>query len=135
MREVQLSSGRVFKVAPGSFSESKALYQALLEELKGIKIESQTQLASVYKDLFCSGFSSSKVEEKLWPCMMRCLYAQHKITQETFEAVEAREDFTEICLEVVKENINPFLKHLYARWSILEDLLQNSPKSELKMTS
>lgn len=136
MKEVTLPSGKILKISPAPFADSKALYQAFVAETRNIKIESGTPMASVYKDLFCIGFSSPVVEEKFWICAARCLYNGLKITKDSFEPVEAREDFTEVCLEVAKENINPFVKNLYARYLEILELAEKGQESISKtMTS
>lgn len=120
MREVKLPSGAILKVNPGTFAQSKALYQAILEEGKGVLISNKTDMASVYKDLFCIGFSSQKIEACLWVCFSHCIYSSGKgdlkIDQDTFEPVTARDDYLTVCMEVAKENIHPFVKSLYAEY-------------------
>ena len=39
-----------------------------------------------------------------------------KIDKDTFEPVENREDYIQVCLEVIKENVAPFLKSLFAEY-------------------
>ncbi len=125
MKEVKLPSGAVIKINPAPFADARALYQSVLEEVKGITIFSATEMTSVYKDLFCAGFSSKKIELCLWECMKRCTYNNNsgsgdmKIDQQTFEPISAREDYITVCMEVAKENINPFVKSLYAEFGHL----------------
>lgn len=122
MREVKLPSGAHLKVRPAAFEKSKALYQAILDEAKGIMISSQTDMASVYKDLFCVGFSSRKIEACLWECLSVCTYnnasgsGELKIDKDTFEPVAARDDYLTVCMEVAKENVGPFVKSLYVEY-------------------
>lgn len=119
-REVKLPSGATLKVAPASFSESKALYQAILEEVKSVSIERTAELGNIFKDIFCVGFSSKKIESCLWTCFQRCVYnsgsGDLKIDSDTFEPIAARQDYTKVCMEVAKENILPFAKSLYAEY-------------------
>lgn len=120
MREVKMPSGATLKVAPAPFAAAKALYQAVLEETKHVPIGSKTEMASVYKDLICIGFSSPKIEAALWECFKRCTYnggkGDLKVDADTFEPVEARNDYLTACMEVAKENIHPFVKSLYAEY-------------------
>jgi hypothetical protein len=120
MREVKLNSGAILKVQPASFAVSKALYQALLREMKAVSISTQTEMAALYKDLFCIGFSSPEIEACLWECMKRCLYntgkGDFKIEADTFEPVACRDDYVKVCVEVSKENVLPFFKSLYAEY-------------------
>lgn len=120
MREIKMPSGATLKVAPSPFAISKALYQALLKEAKGIVISSKTEIPALYKDLFCTALSSPEIEKCLWECMKYCLYdggkGDLKIGEETFEPIEARDDFMSVCMEVAKENVLPFGKSLYAEY-------------------
>lgn len=117
MREVTLPSGAILKMNLAPFKVSKSLYQAVLEECKDIKLSFDTPLdVNLIKDLFCTGMSSKKIEDALYKCMERCLYNGQKISEETFEDEKAREDYMTVCIEVAKENINPFMKSLYAQY-------------------
>lgn len=131
MREVKLPSGAILKVAPSPFKDSKALYQALLKEGRGIQFSTKTELASVYKDIFCIGFSSEEVEKCLWACMKRCIYndgkGDLKIDDSTFESIAARDDYMRVCLEVAKENVMPFIQSLYAEYQHIIATIENTP--------
>ncbi len=134
MREVKLPSGATLKLTPAPFGASKALYQALLSELRTVSIDkigdkSAAELyAAVYKDLFCIGFSSKQIEACVWKCLERCLYNDFKITEDTFEPVAAREDFMVVCTEVVKENVSPFAKSLFAEYKRATATTESTPQ-------
>lgn len=132
MREVTLTSGAVLKIGQVPFETSKALYQAVLEELKSLKINSEDQLAQLYKDIFCVGFSSKKIEAALWDCFKRCQYCDSrgdlKIDKDTFEPVSARADYVQVCVEVMKENIDPFAKGLFAEYKTLAEIIASNPQ-------
>lgn len=129
--EIKLPSGALLKITPASFAEAKTLYQALLAELKSVRIDKELTTpeneAELIKDLFCAGFSSPLIEAALWPCFRRCTYnptpgkpgaADVRIDEATFEPVEAREDYVQVCVEVAKVNVGPFAKSLFANWGI-----------------
>lgn len=120
MREHKLPSGAILKVSPAPFKEAKALYQAILKEGRGIEVSSKTELAALYKEIFCAGFSSVEVERCLEACFKRCQYCDSrgelKIDESTFEPVNARDDYMTVCMEVAKENVLPFVKSLYAEY-------------------
>lgn len=119
-KKVTLQSGAEIDITPAPFTVSKALYQALLEEGTNLKLDPSVEIdVNFYKDLFCVGFSSKKVEVALWACLERVLYKNLRITSDTFEPIEAREDYTEICFEVMLENILPFTKSLSAQYQII----------------
>lgn len=124
MKEIDLPSGAKLKIQLAPFKEAKNLYQAALSELSFLKLDPKAEVdVNLFKDLFCVGFSSKKIEEALEPCMKRILYNGTKISDDTFESEKAREDYWTICFEVAKANISPFVKSLYAQYGhILADL-------------
>lgn len=128
MKEISLPSGKKLSIGSTPFSESKALFQAVLEELRKIGISSKDDHMEVMKNLFCMGFSSKKVEDALAVCLKRCLYDGLKIDENTFEPEESRADYLPVCLEVVKENVAPFLKGLSAGLNSVSTLITNSLK-------
>lgn len=120
MAEKKLPSGAVLKITPAPFAEAKALYQACLEELRGLHVDPHEELdVNLFKNLFCVGLASKKIEAALVPCMKRALYNDLKIDEQTFEPIEARQDYVVTCFEIAKENIAPFAKSLYAEFSPL----------------
>ncbi len=122
-----MPSGAVLKVNAAPFSESKALYKAVLAEVKDVKLTSATELAEVFKNVFCAGFSSEKIEACLAKCMLRCLYNDEPVKDSVFEPEKAREDYTQVCLEVAKENLLPFGKDLYALYQKGIQAAEKSP--------
>lgn len=128
MKEITLPSKAVLKIQLAPFADSRALYQALLEEAKGLKLDMSAEVdGNFYKDIFCVGFSSKKIEACIWKCMERCLYNDLKMTLDTFEAVEARGDYMQVLFEVTKENVSPFTKDLYAQFKTVSSMVQNVP--------
>ena len=123
-----LPSGAELKITVAPFADSRALYQAILEEAKGLKVDASTEIdVNLFKDLLCSLLASKKVESAIMLCMKRATYNGLKIDEQTFEPVEARQDYFEACFEVAKENIAPFTKSLYARFSPLLAKVNLSP--------
>lgn len=134
MTEISLPSGAVLKLGKIPFAEAMELNEAVIEELKSIHFTSDTEMATLYKDLFCTGFSSKKIKSALWKCMARCIYnggiGELKIDKDTFEPEEARQDYASVCMEVAKFAMLPFLKpHSVAFYQILESL-KGSPESK-----
>lgn len=125
MTEVVLPSGAKLKITPSSFAVAKELFQAVTEELKELNISATTEIdINLFKDLFCTGLSSKKIEKCLWECIKKATYNDLKITEDTFEPVEAREDYIQVMFEVAKENIAPFMKSLFASYA---DILKKMP--------
>lgn len=119
MREVTLPSGAVLKIQPAPFADAKTLYQALLREMRGISISGgATDAGDIIKNVFCAGFSSPEIDVALQKCLTRCIYAsggkELKIDKDTFEPVECRQDYVKACVEVTKENVDPFAQGLFA---------------------
>lgn len=116
-KEVTLPSGNKLVIGVPPFAVSKALFQAVCEEAKGVKVEDAAQVENIIKDLMCVGLSSKKIEACLSKCFERVLYNGLKMDENTFEPVENRADYLQVCYEVAKENILPFTKSLYAEFS------------------
>lgn len=128
MREVSLPSGAVLKVSPAPFADAKALYQAVLREAKGVNVQTGVELTTLYKELFCIGFSSELIESRLVKCFEKCLYNNSRITDQTFEPLAARDDYMVVCMEVAKENCLPFAKSLFAEYQRLSATTENIQK-------
>ncbi len=131
MRKVTLASGAILTVNASTFAVSKALYQAMLRELKGIQVIGSVEKAQLYKDLFCTGFSSPEIESCLAECFKRCTYnangVELKIDNDTFEPVERRDDYMAVCMEVAKENVLPFVNSLYAEFVKVMGMTETTP--------
>jgi hypothetical protein len=113
MKEVNLPSGKILRVGLAPFADSKALYQSILIELKGIKAEAKQEIDTNFiKDILCSILSSGNVDRTISKCMDRCLYGGLKIDAQTFEPEENRQDYIIVLQEVAWSNIEPFLKGL-----------------------
>jgi hypothetical protein len=127
--DIDLPSGAKLHITLSPFKIAKDLYQAVLEEAKVIRVESSTELdINLLKDLFCMGFSSKKIENCLNECLKRCTYNKLRITEDTFEPVEARQDYISVMYEVAYANVSPFLKNLSAKLSDMSQILTSTPK-------
>lgn len=126
-KKVQLPSGAELVIGVSDFEVAKDLYQAVLDEIKHLQLDPNAEIDSnLYKNLFCAGFSSKKIEACIYKCFEKCLYGGARITKATFEPVQAREDYMSICFEVVQENITPFMKNLYVKY---QDILAQIQKN------
>lgn len=117
-----MPSGAILKVRVAPFAVSKNLYQAVLKELKQVsikKMDTDEDQMELLKDLFCVGYSSPEIDLALEACLSHCQYndgrADLKVDKDTFESIEAREDYITACMEVAKDNVLPFMKSLYAQ--------------------
>ncbi len=124
MKEVTTPSGAILKICAAPFADARALYQAFLIEFKKLKIDKNPNMFQITKDLVCIAMASALVEACAVKCMLRCLYNDAKIDRDkTFEPIEAREDYAFVYMEVVLENITPFLKNLSAQLESVSGLL------------
>lgn len=113
MTEITLQSGAVLKITESPFPLAKALYQACLSELKTLKMDANADIdVNLIKDLFCAGFSSPAIDKALSECLKRCTYNGTKITEETFEPLDARGDYVTVLWEVALANLLPFTSSL-----------------------
>jgi len=53
---------------------------------------------------------SEELQSVLFECLKRCTYNSAKITEDTFEPLEARSDYYEILLVCLEVNYFPFVK-------------------------
>jgi len=126
--EVKMPSGAILRVGLAKFAVSRSLYQAILEELKMVKIEGSDEIdITMMKDLFCTGMASKKVEAALWECMKHSLYNNARITEDTFEPEDARQDYMSVCFEVGKANVMPFMKSLTQQFSQAMEMIRKNP--------
>lgn len=119
MREVTLPSGAILKVAPAPFADALALNEAVMRVLRGVPVNARSELGEALKSMCCDFVASPEVKRALAPCMARCMYGGLKIDDTSFEAKEKRGDYYDVVYEVAKENLEPFLKSLYARFVAL----------------
>ena len=119
-KDIDLPSGAKLHITLSAFSISKTLYQAVLEEVKTLQLDTDKEVdVNLFKDLFCTGFSSKKIESALNECMKKATYNGVKITDSTFEPVEAREDYLLVCWEVALANLLPFTKNLMHQYKTM----------------
>jgi hypothetical protein len=127
-KEVKLPSGAILKITLSPFKDAKALYQAMLEEAKTLKLDPHVEIdTNLYTDLFCAALSSKRIETALWECMKRVTYNDLKISDDTFEPEAARDDYLQVCFEVAKENVQPFMKALMQQYSQVLNLISKPP--------
>lgn len=124
-----LKSGRTLEIQPAKFRYAKDLLDAVLKEVKSSRLDPKQEVdVNFIKDSLLGLISSGVVESFMWPCLASCIYEKGRITPDTFEDIQSREDFLEICYEVGKANIIPFGKNLYAELSPLLGNLELSLK-------
>lgn len=133
-RSVVLPSGAKLEITVSDFETSKALYQALLEEMKSVPINMDSA-EDTLKNILCSGLSSKKIERCMTECMGRATYNGLKISSETWEPIEARSDYILVCVEVSRDNVLPFTKSLFAQYADLFAKLKSTLGLTGRMTA
>jgi len=129
MQDIKLPSGATLKITLSPFAVSKALLEAVSAEAKDMRLDPQAEIdLDLMKNLFCTGFSSKKIDAALQECTKRCTYNGVKLTEDTFEPEDARQDYVTVCLEVALANLRPFTKNLFAELNRIAEKLANSPK-------
>lgn len=115
-KEISLPSGSKIEITPAPMAEAKKLYQAIASELLRLRFNAEEDVAVLIKNVLCLSIASPEIEAALEPCLRRCTYNGPKITAETWEPVQAREDYLDVCYEVAKENVGPFTRSLFAQF-------------------
>lgn len=114
---MKLGSGAELKLNPAPFVDAHALLKAFLAEAKGIDVKGDGEMANMMKNVFCAAFTSPSLEAALKKCMEKCTYNAQKIVDDTWEPLQARGDYLEVCYLVAEENLKPFTKSLYAQFT------------------
>jgi len=138
MQEHKLPSGAILKIHHTPFEVSLGLNEVILAELKNFVVSSDIEMGQYYKDLLCVGFSSPAIKASLWKCFEHCTYnsgkGEFRIDKSTFDPIEARQDYAEVCILVAKYNIDPFVKAHSAKFSAVLEMLKSSPESKQQTT-
>lgn len=121
-------------IGPAAFKDAMALKSAITKEIANSDLDFDFE-----KEINVGDFakialmidSSSEVNKALFDCLSRCTYKGHKITEATFEDVEARKDYYEICIACVKENLLPFFESLHLKLKPFLDQLPVQAKNSL----
>lgn len=131
----ELTGNRIV-INPASFSEVKRLKNVLFGELRshslGLKLTGNTNellnkeidftaLLDFLKNVLIGADISENVESALWDCLKHCTYkTTYRIDEGLFDQVpEAREDYYEIIISCIEENLKPFIKSLVSKWRTL----------------
>ena len=138
MKEFTSSTGSKIVINPAPFKDVQRLKQVILTELQkspiGIKLiggdktifEKELDFTGVIdfiKNTVIGIETSDEFNEAIFQCLSYCTYKKvYRIDEELFdnEAVpEAREDYYEILLACLEENLRPFIKSLISTWKTL----------------
>ncbi len=135
----KLESGAEIDVQPASFQDANKLLKTVMREAEKIQInlgvsgasslasllkdEAKDDILNTIKNAIARVISSEEIESALWPCMSRVTYNGQKVTKETFDNPDARQDFLPLMKEVLGYNLRPFFKGL--NLSFMQTLQKN----------
>lgn len=112
-KEVVLASGAKLNISHIDLGDAKALYNAVMFEARTLKITNETELGlDLWSQVLFISQSSKEIDRCVTECMKRCTYKGQKITPDTFEPDEVREDYLSVWMEVAQEALSPFSKNL-----------------------
>lgn len=118
MTEFTAPSGAKILITPADWKSAKVLKKAIEKELNLDEGLDFTNPATWIKNII-SVDSSDAVDSALWPCLARCTRDNEKITEQTFDKLEARQDYYEIVSACIKENLGPLVESLFSKLSAL----------------
>ena len=137
------NTGNRIVINPAPYCEAKKLKNVLFSEIRkyplGLKLTGNsnelankeidlTALFDFLKNVLISADISEDVEDALWACLKHCTYqTTYRIDESLFDNVPAaREDYYEIIISCIEENLTPFIKSLVSKWKTLAPRLGNS---------
>jgi hypothetical protein len=82
-------------------------------DFKNLKIEAIQKIINILLE----ADSNDDFEKAVFNCLKRCKYNDLKITRDTFEEIEARENYYEIVTKCIIENLSPFIKPLVSLYT------------------
>lgn len=86
-----------------------------------------TQFFDFLKNCIIDLETSDDIENTIFECFQYCIWNNHKITEQLFNDIpESREDYYELKIKCVEENLRPFLKSLASGWKIIAPKIENS---------
>lgn len=120
MKQIDVTSGAKVMIGVAPFADAIALKNAIAKEVAkaGISLDMDSQKDIDWSSIISAGLSvdaSQEVNAIIFKCLGRCTYQGDRITPETFEPVEHRQDYYDIVIACVKENLTPFFKGLLSK--------------------
>lgn len=89
---------------------------------------SMSEVAEFLKNTLISMDISDSLEAIIYKCLAHCTYDTTKqINEALFDTIcpESREDYYEIIMACIEENLRPFMKSLISAWSTIAPKLGN----------
>ena len=138
--DYKLKTGATLHVDFATFRDANALKKALLPTLKGLMLNNDADISALLAPIIDTVISDD-VEDAIFRCFEKCVYYPKgkeslnqappmKIDSSLFDdptyAIQARKDYHEICLYVIKENVECFFETILS-WLKEKNLLKNLP--------
>lgn len=133
--EFTAQSGAKVRINPADFRDAMALKSAIAKEIS--KSDFDLSAGSLTDKIDIADFakialavdSSDTVYDCMFKCLVRCTYDGQKITEATFEDVNSRQDYYEIVIACLKENLLPFFGGLVSKLKPLLDKVNQAEES------
>lgn len=133
--EFTAQSGAKVRINPADFRDAMALKSAIAKEIS--KSDFDLSAGSLTDKIDIADFakialavdSSDAVYDCVFKCLVRCTYDGQKITEATFEDVNSRQDYYEIVIACLKENLLPFFGGLVSKLKPLLDKVNQAEES------
>lgn len=132
-KQLTLPSGAELEITMLPFTEGRKLYKAVGKALKAVHIDFNADIKDLnaLKDIFIELTTNDDVETETLSALKRCTYNKERILNwDFFDDVNRREDYFAVCWEVLKFNLYPFAKRLFAQLSALLNQVGPNPKSK-----
>lgn len=141
MKEFKSTKGKRVVINPAPFKVVKRLRKTFANELLKVNIDignaqsleelknvySENKLLNILKNVLLGLEVSEEFEDVIFECLQECTYDNITITSDLFDdKPELRQDYDRIVLEVVKENLNPFIKGVVGMFSTTTQTTENS---------
>lgn len=145
MKQITLPSGSILELDSAPFQEACRLRRIVAAELKAVSLSgldsdadiSLKALASlsgptleVLKGTVCQVLASEALESAVFSCAAKSLLNGQRITRDTFEPENMRQDYLPVAWEVVKHTLAPFFASLDLRSFLAKAPTGPTQKSE-----
>lgn len=120
MQAISLPSGHTLELGTPDWAPAKKLFKTLARELKGVDVDiEKLDLGKLletdvlrFKDLVLQVLGSDALETCMFECAQQSLLEGQKITSQTFQNVDLRQDYLPVAWEVMKLTLTPFFASL-----------------------
>ena len=117
---ITLKNGALLTVSLAPFADANRLLKAIARELALVNFdlgnldlkEISGKDINVLKNAVFQLVQSDAVEAAVLKCAEKCLYNNERITADTFNTEDARQNYLRVVWEVIKANLSPFFAGL-----------------------